>query len=88
VLSDGEVIPNPRYLKQSACDAIVPKALWQRTHDCPHCGLKIDRDLNAAINILRRGLESAGIDQRTSAWMWLDALYRASSHTEAQRLAA
>ncbi|MHB8628463.1 MAG: hypothetical protein ACYDBJ_15425 [Aggregatilineales bacterium] len=28
-------------------------------HSCPHGGLELDRDLNAAINILRRALESA-----------------------------
>lgn len=42
----------------SRCMAIVPKTLKDRVHICPHCGLSIDRDLNASINILRLGLES------------------------------
>ncbi len=36
----------------SGCGALVPKKLSQRWHDCPHCGLSIQRDVNAAINIL------------------------------------
>ena len=54
---------NPRGTTQecSGCYKIVPKDLSVRVHDCPHCGLRIDRDLNAAINILRRGLASLGI---------------------------
>ena len=42
----------------SGCGEIVQKDLKVREHKCPHCGLKIHRDLNAAINILRRGLAS------------------------------
>jgi putative transposase len=38
----------------SSCGARVPKELGERTHECPHCGLTIDRDLNAARNILNR----------------------------------
>jgi putative transposase len=45
-----------------ACGQVVPKDLSLRVHDCPHCGLTIDRDLNAARNILRRGMASVGID--------------------------
>lgn len=41
----------------SACGEIVRKTLSQRTHLCPHCGHTQDRDHNAAINILRRGLQ-------------------------------
>jgi putative transposase len=44
----------------SDCGKIVPKDLSVRVHDCPHCGLKLDRDLNAARNILRRGMASVG----------------------------
>lgn len=35
----------------SRCGAIVKKTLADRMHCCPHCGLVIDRDHNAAINI-------------------------------------
>lgn len=42
----------------SSCGAIViKKSLSVRTHRCT-CGLEIDRDINAAINILHRGLAS------------------------------
>ena len=37
----------------SACGALVPKILSQRTHRCG-CGLVLDRDHNAALNILKR----------------------------------
>ncbi len=40
----------------SDCGAIVPKLLSERIHLCPDCGLVIDRDTNAARNILRLGL--------------------------------
>jgi putative transposase len=37
----------------SGCKQLVPKDVDVRTHVCPHCGLVLDRDHNAAINILR-----------------------------------
>ncbi len=37
----------------SACGADVPKALSERRHRCP-CGADMDRDVNAALNILSR----------------------------------
>lgn len=53
---------NPAYTSQdcSDCSYRVKKKLSDRTHNCPNCGLKIDRDLNAAKNILRIGLYSLG----------------------------
>ncbi|NYZ76477.1 IS200/IS605 family element transposase accessory protein TnpB [Candidatus Micrarchaeota archaeon] len=38
----------------SNCHQIVKKDLTERTHNCHFCGLSIDRDLNAARNILIR----------------------------------
>jgi putative transposase len=35
--------------------------LWDRTYNCDICGLSIDRDLNAAINIKKFGLIQTGI---------------------------
>ena len=35
----------------SSCGHRHPMPLDQRTYVCPHCGLEIDRDLNAAINL-------------------------------------
>ena len=55
------VAVEPAYTSQecSDCGAIVKKSLSTRTHACA-CGCKLDRDENAAINILRRGLSTAG----------------------------
>ena len=40
----------------SRCGAVVPKTLFDRWHECPHCGLSLHRDENSAREILRRGL--------------------------------
>ena len=45
----------------SRCGAIVEKTLSTRTHTCPSCGLVLDRDVNAAINILQRGLQTLNL---------------------------
>ena len=44
----------------SGCHRIVPKDLSVRWHSCPHCGTELDRDHNAAKNILRRYHEHTG----------------------------
>ena len=52
---------NPAYTSQEChnCGAIVKKSLSTRTHICK-CGGEMDRDHNAAINILNRGISTAG----------------------------
>lgn len=48
----------PQFTSQncSGCGKIVKKALSERTHKCVHCGLVIDRDHNAALNILYKAI--------------------------------
>jgi len=56
----GQLIQvNPRNTTQicSRCGQQVKKTLSERIHECPHCGLVISRDHNAALNILARGRE-------------------------------
>jgi putative transposase len=45
----------------SSCGKKVPKDLSVRTHECPHCGTVLDRDENAAINILNKALNTVGL---------------------------
>ena len=45
----------------SECGVETDKPLWVREHSCPSCGFKTDRDLNAAYNILSRGLDQVGV---------------------------
>lgn len=47
---------NPRHTTQacSHCGTLVPKDLTIRWHACPECGTEMDRDMNAACNILQR----------------------------------
>jgi putative transposase len=51
----------------SGCGIVVPKLLSERTHRCPDCGLVIDRDTNAARNILRLGLSRQALTWPTGA---------------------
>ncbi|MEM9090116.1 MAG: transposase [Cyanobacteria bacterium P01_F01_bin.53] len=55
------VAVNPAYTSQecSVCGTIVKKSLSTRTHTCK-CGCQLDRDHNAAINILNKGLATVG----------------------------
>jgi len=51
------VAVNPRNTSRacSGCGNIVLKDLGVRVHYCPDCGLVLDRDVNAARNVLRLG---------------------------------
>jgi len=54
------ILVNPKNTTKmcSTCGKVVPKKLSVRVHTCPVCGLVMDRDENAALNILQRGLLS------------------------------
>ena len=49
-----KVAPHGTSQACSGCGCIVPKNLEERWHSCPHCGCELDRDHNAALNILHR----------------------------------
>lgn len=66
------VAVNPAYTSQdcSRCHHRQSMPLSERTYHCPCCLLSIDRDLNAAKNILAVGLHSLGIQSvEASAFM-------------------
>lgn len=54
---------DPAYTSQdcSGCGNRVKKSLSIRTHICAKCGTVLDRDYNASLNILRKGLEQLGV---------------------------
>ena len=59
------VFVSPTYTSQmcSGCGAIDQKELEERWHTCS-CGCSLDRDHNAAINILRLGLQALEKESR------------------------
>lgn len=68
----------PQYTSQncSSCGETVNKTLSERTHVCK-CGCILDRDENAALNILAKGLSTTG-HVGTNAW-GQDNLYLAEA---------
>lgn len=65
----------PQYTSQdcSNCGNTVKKTLSTRTHVCG-CGTVLDRDHNAALNILAKGLRQAGINLNTVGHTEINAL--------------
>lgn len=49
----------------SRCQSKVPKTLAVRIHKCNACNLILDRDHNASINILKKGLETVNLSNVT-----------------------
>jgi putative transposase len=45
----------------SRCGVLTDKALSERQHNCLSCGLSLDRDINAAMNILNRATSGTAI---------------------------
>ena len=66
----------------ASCGVATDKPLWVREHSCPACGHTQDRDLNAAKNILNRGLKQVGAGRSESTPMQT-ALPASSSQREA-----
>lgn len=60
---------NPRGTSQecSGCGIEARKGLSVRTHRCPSCGLVLDRDHNAALNVLQRGLTVLACERGTGS---------------------
>ncbi|MBO3463104.1 transposase [Aetokthonos hydrillicola Thurmond2011] len=56
-----KVNPYGTSVECSNCGAKVPKTLSIRTHECHKCGAVLDRDENAARNILQRALNAVGL---------------------------
>jgi len=53
--------PKGTSIECSGCGERVEKTLKDRVHNCPHCGLVIDRDWNSGINILSRVQRTLGL---------------------------
>ncbi|RPJ26600.1 MAG: transposase [Chloroflexi bacterium] len=72
------VLVDPRNTSKqcSYCGTMVKKSLSVRVHECHVCGLVMDRDENAAKNILRLGLESLGVALEAPVF------WRGSSHVD------
>ncbi|WP_293355481.1 MULTISPECIES: transposase [unclassified Microcoleus] len=71
----------PGYTSQdcSSCGNRVQKSLSVRTHICL-CGAVLDRDHNAALNILTKGLRQAGISSNTVGHTGINAWKPTSTH--------
>ena len=64
----------------SRCGQKVHKTLSTRTHRCPSCGYGADRDENAAINVLQRGLEKLSTAGHAGSYAWGDSASTLSSY--------
>jgi putative transposase len=68
------VPPHYTSVNCSGCGTAVFKTLSTRTHRCSNCKLELDRDVNAAINILLKALRTVGhtgtweVDNLLNAW--------------------
>lgn len=63
-LNGGQLVKvKPHFTTQdcSGCSKRVKKSLSVRMHACPDCGLVLDRDHNAALNIEKAGLAQIGL---------------------------
>ena len=68
----------------SACGSRVKKSLSVRTHICTGCGLVLDRDHNAAINILEKAYRTGGHSETGTPV----SVHNASGQSTSTRLSA
>ncbi len=78
----------PHFTSQecSACGAIVKKSLSVRTHICTGCGVVLDRDHNAALNILAKALECTLGHRETSGSPENASGQTASTHLSTRKM--
>lgn len=56
-----EVEPEGTTKECASCGVSTSKPIWVREHSCPSCGFELDRDWNASLNVLSRGLDKLGV---------------------------
>ena len=56
-----QVDPRGTSRECALCGVETHKPLWVREHLCPTCGFEVDRDWNAALDVLNRGLAKLGV---------------------------
>jgi putative transposase len=56
-----QVDPRGTTKECASCGVSTDKPLWVREHSCPTCGFELDRDWNASLNVLSRGLTKLGV---------------------------
>jgi putative transposase len=64
------VVVDPAYTSQlcSCCGGMVEKDLSVWVHVCPEYGLGLDRDVNAARNVLISAFHSLGLSDQDLTW--------------------
>ncbi|WP_366558234.1 transposase [Okeania sp. SIO3B5] len=79
---------NPKNTSQdcSNCGEKVPKKLNIRTHSCPHCGVVIDHDVNAAINIKNRAAGHSVLKARACPMQWQGDETRSRHYSASERV--
>jgi len=78
------VVVSPNYTSQdcSNCNQRMKKSLSTRTHSCPNCGIEICRDTNAALNILKKGMNLLGHDWNNSTFGQKESASTEGKHRE------
>ncbi|WP_458207122.1 RNA-guided endonuclease InsQ/TnpB family protein [Haladaptatus sp. NG-SE-30] len=56
-----DVEPEGTTKECASCGVSTWKPIWVREHSCPSCGFELDRDWNASLNVLSRGLSKLGV---------------------------